>query len=44
MFDITSKGTVIGVKYGDNSCIYEYDINKKINTYPYEGEKIVNLK
>lgn len=41
LFDLTSKGTIIGAKNGDNSNVYEYDIKKKLNTWNFEGEKHV---
>ena len=40
---MTSKGTIIGAKNGDNSYVYEYDIKKKLNSWNFEGEKHVCL-
>lgn len=46
LFDLTSKGTIIGAKNGDNQNVYEYDIKKKLNTWNFDGEKHVfyNIK
>jgi len=38
---LTSKGTIIGAKNGDNSNVYEYDMKKKLKQYSFEGEKHV---
>jgi len=41
LFDISGKGTLIGCSIGDNITINEYDLYKRINTWNFEGDKLV---